>query len=144
MELLLNRYRNLTVLLLVVIGQLLLLAYQVKNNQDVRIIRVWAVSVVTPLARVLEFVRRNTFGIAEDYVVLVNVRDENIKLTKENGKLKLDNQYLRNELSTADRVKALRVFQERTPSRTLAARVIGNGTGANSQVVFIDRGSGSG
>ena len=82
MEFLLNRYRNLTVLLLVIMAQLLLLAYQVKSNQDVRLIRVWAVTAVTPLARVLEFVRRNTIGFAEDYFVLVNVRDENVRLTK--------------------------------------------------------------
>jgi rod shape-determining protein MreC len=38
----------------------------------------------------------------------------------------------------------LSVFQARSPSRTVAARVIGNGTGANSKVVFVDRGSTSG
>jgi rod shape-determining protein MreC len=47
-------------------------------------------------------------------------------------------------LSTADRARALSVFQARSPSKTLAARIIGNGTGANSKAVFVDRGSGSG
>ena len=36
------------------------------------------------------------------------------------------------------------MFQARSPSKTVAARVIGNGTGANSKVVFVDRGSTSG
>ena len=52
MESLLNRYRNITVLLLVIVAQLVLLAVQVKNDQDVRIIRVWTVTAVTPAARV--------------------------------------------------------------------------------------------
>ncbi len=51
METLLSRYRNITVLLLVIFAQLVLLAYQVKNDSDVRLIRVWAVTAVTPLAR---------------------------------------------------------------------------------------------
>ncbi len=51
---LLIRYRNLSFLLLVLFAQLILVAYQVKTGQDVRLIRVWAVSAVTPLARVLE------------------------------------------------------------------------------------------
>jgi hypothetical protein len=34
MEFLLNRFRNLTVLLVVVMAQLLLLAYQVKSNRE--------------------------------------------------------------------------------------------------------------
>ena len=57
METLLNRYRNITVLLLVIFAQLVLIAVQVRNDQDVRMIRVWTVTAVTPLARVLETVR---------------------------------------------------------------------------------------
>jgi rod shape-determining protein MreC len=144
MDFLLNRYRNLTVLLVVVVGQLLMLAYQVKTNRDVPLIRVWAVSTVTPVEEALEFLRRHTIGVAEDYFVLLHVREQNDKMQREMDKLKLENHFLKNELSTADRVKQLTVFQEHTPSTTLAARVIGNGTGANSRVVFVDRGSASG
>jgi rod shape-determining protein MreC len=121
-----------------------LLAYQVKSNQETRLLRVWAVTAVTPLARVLEFVRENTIGVALNYIHLVNVRQENDQLQKELGKLKLENQFLRTELQTAERVQALQAFQKRTPSRTIPARVIGTGTGANSMVVFVDQGSGAG
>lgn len=141
MDSLFNRYRNVTVLLLVIFAQLILLAYQVKSNQDVRLIRVWAVTAVTPLARVIESVRSGTVRVVEDYVYLHNLRGENRDLQKELGRLKVENQYLKSELETADRVKALSAFQSRSPSRTVASRVIGTGTGANSRVVFIDRGS---
>ena len=144
MEILLNRYRNLTVLLLTVAMQLMLIAYQVKTSKDVPLLRVWAVTAVTPVERVLEFIRRNTWGFAEDYFVLLDTRRKNDRLLKEIGQLKLDNQYLRTELGTADRVRALSVFQAHSPSKTIAARIIGNGIGANSKVVFVDRGSGSG
>src|ERR671921_307368 len=143
MDFLLSRYRNLTALLVVIMAQLVLLAWQVKSNQEVRLIRVWAVTAVTPLARVLEFVREHTIGAAQNYLVLVNVRDENRRLGEELGRLKIENQFLRNELSTAERVQVLQAFRERTPSRTLPARIIGTGTGANSRLVFIDQGSGS-
>jgi rod shape-determining protein MreC len=141
MEALLSRYRNLTVLLLVILAQLVLLAWQVKSNQDVRLVRVWAVTAVTPMARVLEFLREHTIGVAENYFVLVNVRGENERIKQENGRLKIENQFLKTELETADRVQTLAKFQQLTPSRTLPARIIGTGTGANSRVVFIDRGS---
>ena len=108
MESFLNRYRNLSVLLLVIGAQLLLLAYQVKNNQDVRLVRVWAITAVTPLANVLEVVRRNTIGVIEDYFVLIRVREENKRMTLEMGRLKLENQFLKTELQTADRAQALR------------------------------------
>ena len=144
MDFFLSRYRNLTVLLVVIVGQLLLIAYQVKSSRDVPLIRVWAVTAVTPVEQALELVRRYTWGFAEDYFVLLGVRGENDKLKHENGQLKLENHYLKSELSTADRARALSVFQAHSPSKTIATRVIGNGTGANSKVVFVDRGSTSG
>jgi rod shape-determining protein MreC len=144
MDFFLSRYRHLTVLLIVIAAQLLLIAYQVKSNKQVPLIRVWAVTAVTPFEQGLEFVRRYTWGFVEDYFVLLGVHSENVKLQRENGQLKIENNYLKNELATADRARALSVFEARSPSRTVAARVIGNGTGANSKVVFVDRGSTSG
>lgn len=144
MDFFLTRYRSLTVLLIVIAAQLLLIAYQVKSNKDVPLIRVWAVTTVTPVEQGLEVVRRYTWGFVEDYFVLLGVRSANEKLKHDNGQLKLENHYLKSELATADRARALSVFQARSPSKTVAARVIGNGTGANSKVVFVDRGSTSG
>ncbi len=144
MDFLLNRYRNLTVLLVVIVGQLLMLAYQVKTNKDIPLIRIWAVSTVTPVEEVLEWTRRHTIGYVEDYFVLLHIRQQNEKLKHDLDQAKLENHFLRNELSTADRVEQLKIFQDKTPSRTLATRVIGNGTGANSRVVFVDRGSAAG
>lgn len=144
METFLNRYRNVTVLLLVIFAQLVLLAVQVKNDQDVRMIRVWTVSAVTPAARLAEWLRGGSIGFLRDYVLLHDTHAENVRLQSEVNRLKLDNDFLKNELNTADRAKALALFQERTPSKTLAADVIGTGAGTNAKVVFVDRGSSAG
>jgi len=144
MEFLLNRYRNLTVLLVVILAQLVLLAYQVKSNGEVRLIRVWAVSAVTPLARVIEAGRSSTVHFFHDYFILLNVREENQRIKADLDRTKMENQYLRTELSTADRVQSLAIFQQQSPSKTIAAHVIGNTTGVGAKVVIIDRGTGSG
>jgi rod shape-determining protein MreC len=144
MDSLISRYRNLTVLLLVIFAQLVLLAYQVKSNQDVRLIRVWTVTAVTPLARFIEGVRSGTVRLLESYILLRHQGVENQRLKAELGRLKMENQRLKAELETAERVRALAVFQSTNPSKTVAARVIGTGTGASSKVVLVDRGSGAG
>jgi rod shape-determining protein MreC len=144
MEFFLSRYRNLSVLVAAILAQLVLLAYQVKTNGDVRLIRVWSVGAVTPLARVIESGRSGISHFFSDYFVLLDVRDENKRMKTELDRIKMDNQYLRAELSTADRAQSLAIFQKTSPSKTVAARIIGNTTGTGAKVVIIDRGSNSG
>src|SRR5713226_5293786 len=144
MDTLLSRYRNVTVLLLVIFAQLILLAYQVKNDKDVRLIRLWAVTAVTPLARGIEGARGGTAGFFQNYFLLRDARAENERIKSELGRLKLENQFLKTELATADRAKALSAFVSHTPSKMLAARIIGTSTGASGSAVFVDRGSISG
>src|SRR5579863_1688741 len=144
MEFFLNRYRNLSVLLVAILAQLILLAYQVKSNQDVRLIRVWAMATVTPLARVIETARSGTSGFLHDYFVLLDVREENKRLKEELGRSEIQNQHLRAELSTADRARSLAIFQATSQSSTVGARIIMNTTDTGGKTVVVDRGSSSG
>lgn len=139
-----NRYRNLTVLLAAIAAQLALLAYQVRNDQEIRLIRVWAVSAVTPLARLLEATRSSVTGFVSTYVVLRDARQENQRLRRELDEARMENDQLRAELRTAERAQALSLFQAQTPMKTAAARVIGNTTSAGSKEMLIDRGASSG
>jgi rod shape-determining protein MreC len=144
MEFFLSRYRNLSVLVAAILAQLVLLAYQVKTNNDVRLIRVWSVGAVTPLARVIETGRSGVSHFFSDYFVLLDVRKENRRLKAELDRVKMDNQYLLSELSTADRAQSLAIFQKHSPSKTVAAHIIGNTTGEGAKSLIIDRGYNSG
>ena len=144
MEAFFNRYRNLSLLVVVVFAQLILLAWQIKTNQEARGVRVWAVTAVTPLARFVEEVRYKTAHFFSDYVVLSGVQQRNLQIGRELERLKLENQNLRNEVQMADRVKALASFVKESPFKYLGARIINNAPGTNSKVVYIDRGSTSG
>lgn len=141
MDTLLTRYRSIILLLAVLVGQLIFLAYQVKNDNDVRVIRIWAVTVITPIAQVAETTRGTIYGIFHNYFDLRHARDDNRRMHTEMDKLKLENQFLRTELNTADRVKALAAFEKQSPSRLIAARIIGAATTSASKIVFLDRGS---
>ncbi|MCW5980856.1 MAG: rod shape-determining protein MreC [Bryobacteraceae bacterium] len=144
MELLTNRYRNLSVLALAVVGQLLLLGYQVRSRQDVRLVRVWAVTALTETSSALAAAGGAVGSLYRNYVWLVGVRQENERLSKELADLKLEAQRLRADLGTADRAQALTLFQSRSASRTIAARIIGAGTVTDSRVVFLDVGANQG
>jgi len=144
MESFLNRYRNITVLLLVIFAQLVLLAVDAKNDQHVRFIRVWTVTLVSPLARLMEGMRGSSISFIHNYIALHDADAENRRLRAENDHLKLDKIFLTNELNRAENAKALQLFQQKTPSKTLAASVFSTGIGSSRKVVYVDRGSASG
>jgi rod shape-determining protein MreC len=141
---LISRYRSTLLLVVVIAVQFVLLAYQVKSEGNVRVIRMWAVTAVTPIANIAELVRSNVTGFFTNYVSLRDVRNENRHMKTELGALKLENQFLQSELNTADRAKALASFQVRTPSKMIAARMIGAAGGPSNNVVFLDRGTTAG
>ena len=70
MESVLGRYRNLIVLVGVLFVQVLGLAVQVKRTTDTdssRLIRVWAVTAVTPLEKTLVWVQTATGNLWHNY-----------------------------------------------------------------------------
>lgn len=144
MESLFSRYRNIVVLLLVLCAQIVLLAWQVKNDADVPMVRVWAVTAVAPVASTIEAVRNGATGFFSNYFAMRNAREESRQLRTEVDRLRLENQFLKNELGSAQRAESLAGFQTRSPSKMIGARVIGATPGMGTKSVLIDRGAASG
>ena len=144
MESLFYRYRNVTVLLVALFAQLVLLAWQVKSDNDVPLVRVWAITAVAPVASAIEGARTGTTGFFSNYFELRNAREQSRTLRTEVDRLKLENQFLRNELASAQRAEALAGFQAHSPSKMIGARVIGAATGMGAKSVLIDRGLAAG
>ena len=97
MDSLLSRHRNAVVLVAVLFLQLVLLAFQVKRDQDVPLIRIWAVAVITPVEKASSSVIRGLVGLWRDYVDLRQARQENRHLIEEIGRLKLVHHRLQEE-----------------------------------------------
>src|ERR1700691_2952158 len=141
MESLFNRYRNIIVLLIVIFAQLILLAWQVKSDTDVPMVRVWAGSAVAPIASTIEGLRNGTTGFFSNYFELRNAREQSRQLRTEIDKLRGDNQLLKNELSSAQRAESLAGFQARSPSKMIGARVIAATPGMGTRWKLIHRGN---
>jgi rod shape-determining protein MreC len=141
METLISRYRNVTILALALLA---LLGYQVKNERDVRLIRLWGVTAITPVARVLDGGYERIAGAWRNYIWLREARRESEALRAERDRLKLENESLRQALGAAGRLEVLTSYRQNLASQTLVAEVIGAGANPNSRVVFLDKGSGAG
>ena len=144
MDGLFSRYRNLSALLLLVAGQLILLAWQIKTNGETRLIRVWAVTAVTPIARGMEAARDAVSGFGALWVMAGKLERDNVLLKRWASQLEIRNQLLQEQLREAGRDQALLEFRSQLPSKSLPARILANAPGVQSGVFILDRGGSEG
>lgn len=144
MENLLHRYRNITILVAVVFAQLLGLAIQVRKtngDESSRLIRVWAVNVITPFEKAIVWMQHGSGNMWREYVYLRGVRQENRDLKMEIERLRLEQVRLSEDAEQARRLQNLLAFKEQFVSKTIPAQVIGGSGSEQSRSVFIDKGS---
>src|SRR5262245_21349035 len=107
-----SRHRSLFLLVGVVLQQVLMLAVQIKRDEQGRLIRVWTVSAVSP------FQRSGSWGISRvrdawhHYFALSDTARQNEELRRENGELKLEIMQLQSKSAEADRLAALLAFKQ--------------------------------
>jgi rod shape-determining protein MreC len=137
-----TRHKSLALLACVVAAQLLLLAVQIRREGQVRLIRVWAVEIVSPFQRMSSWAVNGVGHGWGGYVGLRHARDDNETLRAELDRLKIRNAELEGRALEADRLAGLLNFRNaHTEVPMLAARVIGGSPDSNSQLVYISRGS---
>jgi rod shape-determining protein MreC len=137
-----SRHKSLTLLASVLVVQVLLLAVQIKRERQVRLIRVWAVELVSPVQRAVSWA---IYGVEHGwggYIGLRRAKEDNDSLHAEMDRLKIRNAELEGRALEADRLGALLNFRTaHSEVPMLAARVIGASPDSGSLVVNIDRGS---
>jgi rod shape-determining protein MreC len=137
-----SRHKSLTLLASVVVMQLLLLAVQIKREGQVRLIRVWAVELISPLQRVTSWAIYGVEGGWGGYIGLRHTRQENLELRAELDRLQVRNAELEGRALEADRLAGLLNFRrEHADVPMLAAQVIGGSPDSGSLLVYISRGS---
>ena len=143
MESVLGRYRNLIVLVGVLFAQVLGLAVQVRrttDNEPTRLIRIWAVDMVSPLEKILVWTQTSTGNIWHNYFYLRGVRAENRNLKAQIEQMRIEQVRMSQDADQARRLQALLAFKEQFISQTMAAQVIGSSGSEQSRSVYIDKG----
>ncbi len=144
MENIISRHRNLTILAVVLFAQILGLAVQVKKGTDrgsSRLIRIWAVSAITPFEKAVVHTSSWASDTWHNYVYLRSVRQQNQQLRNEIERMRLEQVRLAEDASQARRLQTLLGFKEQFISQTIAAQVISTTGSEYSRGVYIDKGS---
>jgi rod shape-determining protein MreC len=152
MESFFSRYRNLLVLLAVLLVQIIGLAMQVRhtdtgrNSLDPRdaagsrLIRLWADELVTPPEQFFHAINLGVVGIWQNYIDLRHIREQNQDLRKDIDRIRLEQASLLEDAKQGQRLQALMDFQEKYVYKTLAAQAIGSSGSDQSRVFYIDKG----
>ena len=137
-----SRHSSLTLLAGVIVAQVLLLAVQIKRERQVRLIRVWAVELISPLQRLGSWTVQGAEHSWGGYIGLRSAQKENDAMRSEMDRLKVRNAELEGRALEADRLSALLNFRgAHSETPMMAAQVIGGSPDSGSLVVNIDRGS---
>jgi rod shape-determining protein MreC len=133
--------RPIFLLAIVVMAQVMLLAYQIKGDHDVRLLRYWAVALITPIERVGTSSTSKVGGVWSGYVGLHGARSENNQMRAELDQLRIRNRELESQAAEAKRLEAILNFRDAHPeAQLLAAEVIGSSSDPTSHTLFINRG----
>lgn len=148
MESFFSRYRNVLVLIVVLVAQLLALAVQAKrpkpdgaDRPTVSLMRYMVVAVVTPPERLVHGTGQWFRSIWYGYIDLIHVHRENAKLQQQIQRLRLEQASIAQDAAQGQRLQRMLGFREHYINTTLPAQVIGTSGTDQSQVIYIDKGS---
>ena len=144
MDTFLGRYKNLIVLAAILFAQIIGLAVQVRRPAQVgetRLIRLWAISAVTPIESAVVHAQQWTQHAWTNYVYFRGIRRENRELRAQIEQMKLDEARLSEDARMARRVQTLLEFKEQYVESTMAAQVIGTSGSEQSRILYIDKGA---
>ena len=147
MDTFLGRYKNLIVLVAILFAQIIALAVQVRRptqSGDTRLLRLWAISAVTPIEGAVVHSQQWVYDTWRTYAYLRGVRRENRELRAQIDRMTVQDARLREDALMAHRIQALLAFKEQYVDTTVAAQVIGTSGSEQSRILYLDKGSADG
>src|ERR1700679_1967675 len=149
MESFVTRFKNVLVLVAILLAQTIGLAVQVRrpvepgapDGSSVTLIRYWAVATVTPFERFFHGVGYYLRHGWSNYIDLRNTRQQNHDLQEQIARLRLEQAALSEDAIQGHRLQALLDFQQHYVATTVAAQVIGTSGSDLSRVLYIDKGA---
>ena len=144
----LSRYKNILFLVAVLLVQVIGLAMQVRkpnpaggDGKTVRLIRLWAISLMSPPEKVVHGTGSGVRGMWSNYLDLRHVRQQNQELKERVSRLQLEQAGLLEDARQGQRLQALLGFKEHYIYSTVPAQVIGTSGTDQSRILTIDKGS---
>ena len=145
----LRQYKNALFLIAILLAQAIALAVQVRRPLDaakpdgpsVRLIRMWAMTAVTPVERATHAIGSGAGHGWSDYIDLRHVRQQNKDLQQQLTRVRIEEAAISEDALEGRRLQAMLGFRESYVGSTVAAQVIGASGSEQTHMLTIDKGS---
>jgi rod shape-determining protein MreC len=149
MESFFSRFKNPLVLIAILLAQTVLLATEIQrplrmgdsDQPRVRLLRLWATAVFSPIERVTSATGHGIRWTWENYIDLRHVRQENEAYKAELERRRLLEASLAEDVLEAQRLRALLDFKQHYIASTVIAEVIGTSGSDASRVLTLNKGA---
>lgn len=143
------RFKNVLVLVAILLVQTIGLAIQVRrpvesgvpDGHNVMLLRYWAESTVAPFEKFFHGIGYNVRHGWSNYVDLRHTHQQNLDLQQEVARLRLEQSEFAEDAMQGRRLKTMLDFQQHYVTKTVAAQVIGTSGSDLARVVYIDKGA---
>lgn len=142
-----SRHKNVIILAVVLLAQLLALAVQIRRQTDegsVRLLRMAVVKTLAPFERAMIYAGSGVRGVWNNYLDLRHVRTENSDLRRQLNDLRLQRDREQEDARQARRIQSLLDFKQNWIDKTVAAQVIGTSGVENAHLLTLDKGAADG
>jgi rod shape-determining protein MreC len=120
-----------------------LISLQGRRRIDTSFVRVWVMDSLAPVEKLADWSLYGVRSVWNRYFALIGVYDENQRLRRENGELRMQIAQQSEAVLEAERIRRLVDLQESGFRKSVVARVIGR-VPAHNQTVTIDKGTAHG
>jgi rod shape-determining protein MreC len=139
-----RRYRFLFLVAALLLATVVLYSYNLRKKNSTTYFERAALTFAAPFQTAIDSFIDNVSGIWSDYVWLVDTRQQNLDLERENRRLSSELNEMHEMAIQNGRLRRLLAFVDDLDMAALPAQVIGEDAGTWARTLIIDKGSNSG
>jgi rod shape-determining protein MreC len=136
-----KRYRIPFLAVIFLSTALLSISSRINNVERLAFIDWLFLEIMSPFQKAVTYSTEALGDIIDSYVLLVNLKRENVALRKMVGKLREENNFLREKAIASERLRNLLRFSKKIPGTMLPVQIIGIDPSSWFRTIVIDKGT---
>jgi rod shape-determining protein MreC len=136
----LRRRRGTLVIVVLIICAIVLISLQISGRYEGDPLHNLVLRVISPPQRVFHWAIASIRSVVQNYILLGDLKQENLRLQEEVRRLQRENDELRESVYAVQRLQRLLQFKERMPVAMIPAEVIASSPSAWFRTIVINKG----